>query len=74
MQTGKDKIVKKTPGRVVIYPKDIVNITGVSIRTAQRMLQSIRLSQGKTKEQFVTINEFCLYCAFDEDYVREYIT
>jgi hypothetical protein len=37
----------KIPPRIVLYPKDVENITGRSGRTARKMLQMIREVFGK---------------------------
>jgi hypothetical protein len=64
---------KKFPTRVVLYPRDIENITGRSDRTARRLLQKIRLALGKSHGEFVTIKEFCSLCGIDEDLIQEFI-
>ena len=51
---------------MVIYPKDVVTITGRSLRTAQRILQQIRQKIGKAKHDFVTLQEFAQHTGFSE--------
>jgi hypothetical protein len=62
---------KNIPQRIVIYPRDIANITGCAGRTAQRLLQNIRQVFEKQKFQFVTVQEFCLFAGIDEETVRK---
>ena len=64
---------RKTPPRVVIYSRDVENITGLRPRTARLVLQNIRKAFGKLKHQVVTIREFCLYLGIEEELVRELI-
>jgi hypothetical protein len=39
--------IRKIPLRLVIYPKDVENITGRRDRTARKLLQKIREALGK---------------------------
>ena len=56
--------------RICVYSKDIVCITGKSIRSCQRILQQIRNHYQKNKNQSVSIEEFCLYTGLDMEQVR----
>jgi hypothetical protein len=58
----------------VIYAKDIRNITGRSERTARKMLQQIRLANGKNKGDFVTVTEFCAYTRLTEEIVSKFLS
>ena len=49
------------PTRVVIYPKDIQQLTGKSYRHALNLNQEIRTYFQKKKHQFLTIYEFADY-------------
>jgi len=44
--------------RIIIYPKDIQRITGKSERYGRSLIRKIKRSKSKTKEQFVSLNEF----------------
>jgi len=55
--------------RLIIYVKDIEIITGLKSRTARRMMQKIREIEGKSKEQLVTVAEFCNYTHLKEEEV-----
>jgi hypothetical protein len=64
---------QKMPKRIVIYAKDVENITGRKPRTARKLLHRIREQNGKQKDAFVTVKEFCLYTGIEEDEVREFL-
>ncbi|MBO9660730.1 MAG: hypothetical protein J7527_18050 [Chitinophagaceae bacterium] len=59
--------------RLFIYTKDIVNITGCSERTAQKILQRARRKLGKEKGDFVSITEFCDQTRIDEKVISRVI-
>lgn len=65
--------ISKLPQRVVLYPKDIENITGRSDRTARKLLQKIKKARGKSKDEFVTIKEFCAFTGIDEELVKDFL-
>lgn len=74
----KRKTVKKaavssrpTLKRLVIHTDDITKILGINIRTAQRLLQSIRQSLGRRKKDYVSIKEFAEYVHLGEDEVKK---
>ncbi|MBL7743143.1 MAG: hypothetical protein JNN00_06660 [Chitinophagaceae bacterium] len=64
---------RKIPTRIVIYPKDVENITGRSSRTARSIIDRIRKALGKSKQQFVTVKEFCFFYGLEEDYVKDFL-
>jgi len=66
-------IIKKIPNRVVVYPKDIENITGRKPRAARKLLQNIKKAFQKEKDQFITAQEFSAYTGIEESIVREYL-
>jgi hypothetical protein len=65
--------IKRIPPRIIVYPKDVENITGRKDRTARTLLQNIRKAFGKQKHQFITIREFCAYTGIDEELVKDYL-
>jgi transposase-like protein len=62
---------KTTTQRLVIHTNDITKILGINIRTAQRLLQSIRESLGRKKKDYVSIREFAEYVHLGEDEVKQ---
>ena len=59
--------------RIVIYAKDVENITGRKERTARKILQSIREKLGKEKWEFITIKEFCQHTGIQEADVKNHM-
>lgn len=56
--------------RIVIYPKDIMRITGKSERYSREILKKIKTDLNKKKYQLVTIQEFCSYMSIPIDEVN----
>jgi hypothetical protein len=67
------KMAGQIPNRIVIYVKDIENITGRKRRTCQHMLSRIRKYYNKNKEQLITVDEFCNFMNIREQIVREFL-
>ncbi len=63
----------KDANRIVVYAKDVENITGRRERAARKILQRIRESYGKPKEALVTVKEFCRYMCFEEAEVEKFL-
>ncbi len=61
------------PNRIVIYAKDIRNITGRSERIARKMLQQIRETNGKKRGDLVTIAMFCRFTGIEEGLVTRFL-
>jgi hypothetical protein len=61
------------PKRICIYPKDVQNITGRKEKTARRMLNKIKSKLGKSKEEFITVQEFCKFTGITEDEVARFM-
>lgn len=61
------------PNRIVIYPKDVQNITGKRERTARKLLSDIRKKLGKLKSEFITIDEFCSHTGLKKESVQEFL-
>lgn len=59
--------------RIVIYAKDVENITGRKERTARKILQEIREKLGKQKNEFVSISEFCIHTGLREEEVTKHL-
>jgi hypothetical protein len=62
------------PHRIVIYAKDIMNITGCSSRTARRKLAEIRKKFNKPKQAYISIEEFCAFTGLREERVAAFLT
>ena len=61
---------QKMPRRIVVYAKDVENITGRKARTARKLLEKIREKNNKPKDAFVTVKEFCQYTGITEEEVQ----
>ena len=63
----------KMPQRVVLYPKDVENITGRRGSTARRLIQKIREALGKSRDEFITIQEFSYFTGIDEELIKDFL-
>jgi hypothetical protein len=61
------------PNRIVIYAKDVMNITGLRERAARALLARIRMKYRKKKGEFVSIEEFCQFTGLKEERVRPFL-
>ena len=59
--------------RVVIYPKDIMVVTGKSERHSRTLLKRMKTHFKKEEYQYITITEFCTYMGLDEVLISEMI-
>ncbi|OMP78288.1 hypothetical protein BW716_15660 [[Flexibacter] sp. ATCC 35208] len=64
---------KIIPNRIVIFAKDVMNITGRKERAARDLIQKIREKNGKGPKQFVTVSEFCEYTGLPEENVKPFL-
>ena len=65
--------MKRIPSRIVIYAKDIENITGRRKRTCHTILKKIKKHYRKKKNDFITIKEFCQFFKISEDLVKDFL-
>lgn len=65
--------MKMIPPRIIIYAKDIENITGRRKRTCYTILEKIKKHYKKKKDDLVTIKEFCEFMRIDEDLVKDFM-
>jgi hypothetical protein len=61
------------PNRIVIYAKDIMNITGRKERAARKLLARIKKKYKKKKGEFISIREFCEFTSLDIELVRSFL-
>ena len=66
-------VPQKMPRRIVIYAKDVENMTGRKSRASRKLLQKIREKYGKDKDAFVTVKEFCLFTGIGEEEVTPFL-
>ena len=65
--------MKKIPRRMVIYPRDVENITGRRPSTARAILSRIKKLYHKKRGDFLTVPEFCEYMNMDEELVMSFL-
>ena len=68
-----NSVHSKIPLRVVIYPKDVQNITGLGDRAARKLIQNIKSGSGKSRAMFVTVQEFCVCTGIPEELIRGFL-
>jgi hypothetical protein len=69
----KSVLMNVIPPRVVIYSKDVSNITGLSPKASRKLLCNIRKLLGKPGRSFVTVKEFTSYTGINEEQVRPFL-
>jgi hypothetical protein len=60
--------------RVVIYPKDVQQITGKSERFGRALLKQIKTKLNKEEHQFITIEEFSQFTGIKAEHILPFIT
>lgn len=65
--------MNKRPKRLCIYPKDVQQITGRSLRHARELLKKVKADLGKGKADLLTIKEFCNYTGIPYESVMEVV-
>lgn len=65
--------MKIPPPRVIIYAKDVENITGRRRRTCYVILQKIKKHYRKKKNDLVTIKEFSEFMSIPEALIIEHL-
>jgi hypothetical protein len=61
------------PMRMVLWPADIVRLTGKHHNTALRMLHMVREAFGKRPTSFVTVSEFSAVFEIDEEIIMQFM-
>ncbi|RPD38571.1 hypothetical protein EG028_25230 [Chitinophaga barathri] len=56
--------------RLVIYPRDIMDILGLSESSARRYLKQLKKTLGKSEHHFITVMEFCLFSGISIEEIR----
>lgn len=64
---------KQRMRRVIIYPKDIMILTGKSERNARALHGRIREHFGKQRHQVLMVSEFCEYMGMNVEEVRKMV-
>jgi len=61
------------PKRIIIYPKDVQNITGKKDKTARRLINKIKQQLCKPEDGLVTVKEFCQFTGIAEVEVQRFL-
>ena len=64
---------QRIPNRIVIYAKDIMNITGLKERAARTLLARIKAHCKKRNGELVTIDEFCEFTGVKKATVHDFL-
>lgn len=64
---------KPIPHRIIIYAKDVQNITGRRPRTCYTILEKIRKYYNKRKDAPVTIKEFSEFMTISEELIKDFL-
>ena len=67
------KTHKIVPTRIVIYVKDVMNITGRSERISRKILQQIWKATGKKRGDMITVIEFCQFTGIAQHLVNAFL-
>ena len=62
------------PNRIVIYAKDIMNITGRRERAARKLLAKIRKKYKKKPGEFISVDEFCEFTSLNRESVNTFLS
>jgi hypothetical protein len=65
--------MNKKPNRIMVYPRDIQNITGKKPRTATRIYNQIKGHYGKMKNDLLTVMEVCDYWKLNIETVKAFL-
>jgi hypothetical protein len=61
------------PNRIVIYTKDVSNITGLSDKASRKLLRLVRKHFSKGQGSFVTVAEFSTYTGINEQMIHPFL-
>jgi len=59
--------------RIVVTAKDVQLITGKKDKGSRNLLKKIKMAFNKSKESFVTFDEFCIYTGLEMEDVKQFI-
>jgi hypothetical protein len=59
--------------RIIMYPKDVMKLTGKSERYGRNLLNKIRESKSKGRRHFVSVNEFSEYTGLSVEEIASFL-
>jgi hypothetical protein len=66
-------LMSLVPNRIVIYTKDVSNMTGLSNKASRKLLRLIRQQNGKPRGSFITIEEFSIHTGIKEETIKPFL-
>jgi hypothetical protein len=66
-------MTKTIPNRIVIYTKDVMNITGRKERAAKKLMAQMRKQYNKKRGGFISIDEFCEFTSLKKESVSAFL-
>ena len=66
-------MTKTIPNRIVIYTKDVMNITGRKERAAKKLMAQMRKQYKKKRGGFISVEEFCQFTGLKEERVSLFL-
>lgn len=60
-------------GGIFITPKEIQNLTGLTINASQKEHKAVRDALGKKKSKRLTVKEYCVYYELDFNEVVSFL-
>jgi hypothetical protein len=67
-------MTKTIPNRIVIYTKDVMNITGRKERAAKKLMAQMRKQYKKKRGGFISIDEFCEFTSLKKESVNAFLS
>jgi hypothetical protein len=59
--------------RIIIYPKDVMRITGKSERYGRNLLNRIKENKAKAKRTFVSVSEFAEFTGLSVEEIASFL-
>jgi len=66
-------MTKTIPNRIVIYTKDVMNITGRKERAAKKLMAQMRKQYNKKRGGFISVDEFCEFTSLNKESVSAFL-
>lgn len=63
-------LLPMTIRRIVISPKEVAVLTGRSVVHARRLVRTIKKELGKSRNDMLTVEEFCCFTKLNAEEVR----
>ncbi|MEO6692209.1 MAG: hypothetical protein ABIO44_07720 [Saprospiraceae bacterium] len=64
---------ERVPNRIVIYTKDVENITGKKERASRKLLHKIRIHFNKKSSEYITVEEFAEFTGIKSESIHKFL-